>query len=363
MKTKLFLLFTFIFILRFPVSSQLLISGAVRNDAAYTYFKDENEQSGNKSRFDDILENKIILRYEEDTWRFYGDGRLYLYYGEIRETTDEYEAKLMRSFIRYSPSIGQFTLGKTYINLGNPGLFNPFEKDKQVIMSDLGYDKEGMLAFEYVLPVGDLSGIKTYAATYESETPAAMPEQERHNAAGMSIWTNALNFDFGAVANRLREDANITGAYIKGDLILGVQGAYAFHYNDEFDKPWREANIGIDYSFFNAHIIISSIFYYNQHGAKKIEEYLPSPDNYLYAKYYLFSKVELIYDEFLSGEIGSFINLIDNSAVIYPSITYLLADGLSITGMVYFFTGENDTEFSRDTSGNISALARVEAKF
>ena len=186
---------------------------------------------------------------------------------------------------------------------------------------------------------------------------------ERHYAGGMSVWTNALNFDAGIVGNRLREDSNIAGLYLKGDLLLGIQGAYAFHFNDEFEKPYREANFGIDYSFFDAHLIISSIFYYNQDGAKKIEEYVYSPDGYFFAKYYIFSNIIIIYDEFLSFETGSFVNLVDNSSVIYPSVKYLIANGLNLTASVYFFTGKNNMEFSRDTAGILSSLLRVEAKF
>lgn len=361
MNIKYLIILFFIFGIQLNTASQVLISGAIRNDAAYTYFDDEHHED---RRFDDILENKLILRYRGDGWKFHGDGRLYLYYGDTREKKDEYEAKIMRSFIRYSPSIGDFTLGKTYINLGNPGIFNLFEIQKQVNLSDLSYDKEGLLAVEFVLPVGDLSGIKVYGGNYESEDQMNRGDSNKRNyAGGMSAWTNALNFDAGIVGNRLREDSNIGGLYLKGDLILGVQGAYAFHFNDEFEKSYREANFGLDYSFFDAHLIISSIFYYNQNGAKKIEEYSFSPDGYFFAKYYIFSNIIIIYDEFLSFEAGSFVNLIDNSAVIYPSVEYLIADGLSITAAVYFFTGKNNMEFSRDTSGLTSGLLRVEAKF
>ena len=361
MKIKFIIILIFIFGFQFNAVSQVLISGAIRNDAAYSYFDDEHKES---RRFDDILENKLLLRYKGQGWRFYGDGRLYLYYGDIRETQDEYEAKIMRSFIRYSPSIGDFTLGKTYINLGNPGIFNPFEIQKQVNLSDLSYDKEGMLAFEFVFPVGDLSGIKMYTGSYESKSEIIADNATgRHYAGGTSMWTNALNFDAGIVGNRLREDSNIAGIYLKGDLLLGLQGAYAFHFNDEFDKPSREANFGLDYSFFDAHLIINSIFYYNQIGAKKIEEYSLSADGYFFAKYYIFSNFVVIYDEFLNFEAGCFVNLIDNSAVIYPSVKYLLADGLTLTASVYFFTGKNNMEFSRDNAGILSTLLRVEAVF
>ncbi|MBN2040911.1 MAG: hypothetical protein JW864_12780 [Spirochaetes bacterium] len=359
MSIKHIIIIVFIFGFQINAFSQVLISGAIRNDAAYTWFEDEHKDS---RRFDDILENKLILRYRGDGWKFYGDGRLYLYYADTRDYKDEYEAKIMRSFIRYNPSIGDFTLGKTYINFGNSGIFNPFEIQKNVILSDLSNDKEGLLAVEFILPVGDLSGIKLYSGTYENEANASSTE-ERCYAGGASIWTNALNFDAGIVGNRLRENSNIAGIYLKGDVILGVQAAYAFHYNDEIDKPHREANLGFDYSFFDAHLIISSIFYYNQNGAKKIEDYIYSADGYFFAKYYIFSSIKIIYDEFLNFQAGSFSNLIDNSSVIYPSVEYLLADGLSITAAVYFFTGKKNMEFSIDTAGFLSSLLRVEAKF
>ena len=342
--------------------SKIGLSGRIRNDSIYQVYKDYK----NERYFNDILENKIVLRYETELWRYYADGRLYLYYGEMtKDMAKDYEAKLMRSFVRFSPEIGDFTLGKTYINLGNPGIFNPFEINKQVNHTDLNYDKEGILAIEYDMPIGDMSGYKIYGSTYNSEIDENIPGDtiKQYYSGGMSLWANLKGFDLGLVGNHNKDNSNITGAYFRGDLILGIVGAYGYHFDDDFKNGYSEANFGLDYSFFESHLIVTSMFYYNQNGADKTEEYQQTADSYFFARYYLYNSITYIYDEFITAGFGCFINLIDKSTMIYPSVNYIIADGLKVTLMVYVITGKEDQEFSYDTSGVVNTLLRIEAKF
>ncbi len=345
------------------------ITGALRNDAFFTRYKDDSE-------YGDILEAKIILQKKTDKWNLYIDGRAYLYYGYITEVLGTSDAKLMRGFIRYFTEMGDFTLGKTYINLGNPGIFNPFELDKSVNLSDLSYTKEGIIALEYVLPFGELSGVKAYAG-HDSLIS--------NYTTGLSVYSNAGSFDFGVVANRKgpqeitaeNEDLinqnqmletdntakNIAGVYLKGDLGVGVQGAYCYHIDDR-KEDFSEANLGIDYSFFDGHLILNAIFYYNQSGADKTEEYISTDtETYFFAKYYIYGNIIYIFDEFLSADIGCFANLNDGSTIIIPEAIIVIANGLTMTLQGAYVTGTGNEEFSQDLLGQYSILLRVEAKF
>lgn len=344
------------------------ITGALRNDAFLTKYNDDYE-------YGDILEAKIILQKKTEKWNLYIDGRAYLYYGYITEVLGTSDAKLMRGFIRYFTEIGDFTLGKTYINFGNPGIFNPFELDKSVNLTDLGYTKEGIIALEYAFPFGELSGVKAYAG-HDSKIS--------NYTTGLSCYSNVGGFDFGIVANRkgpqkitaenedMNQDTmetdnaamNIGGVYFKGDLGVGIQGAYSYHIDDRKER-FSEANLGLDYSFFDGHLIVSAIFYYNQSGADKTEEYqlTADGDTYFSAKYYSYGNITYIFDEFLSADMGCFANLNDGSTIIIPEVIIVIANGLTMTLQGAYVTGTGNQEFSQDLLGQYSILLRVEAKF
>ena len=343
------------------------ITGALRNDAFLTKYNESSEYS-------DILEAKIILQKKTENWNLYLDGRAYLYYGYITELIGTSDAKLMRGFIRYFTEMGDFTLGKTYINLGNPGIFNPFELDKSVNLTDLSYTKEGIIALEYALAFGELSGIKAYAG-HDSTIS--------NYTTGLSLYSNVGGFDFGMVANRKgpqkitpeNEDIyqyvqetdnaarNIAGVYFKGDLGVGMQGAYSYHISDRKEQ-FSEANLGLDYSFFDGHLILSAIFYYNQDGTDKTEETMTiDTETYFSAKYYAYGNITYIFDEFLSADMGCFANLNDGSTIIIPELIVVIANGLTMTLQGAYITGSGNQEFSRDLLGQYSILLRVEAKF
>jgi len=345
------------------IFSELTLSGAIRNDS-YLVETDDSEY------FSDVLENKFVIRGKAEDWKFYSDIRGFLYFGEQSKISGEYDLKLMRSFVRYYTSYGDLTLGKTYINFGNPGIFNPFELDKNVIFSDLNYIKEGMLALEYEIPFGDLSGGKIYSG-YSNTT--------KNYSTGFSVFSNLEKFDFGIVAVRKGrnknvqlmyldpevkiEDKNNNGVYFKGDLFLGIFGGYNYHFYDNLKKNFNEANAGLDYSFFEGHLILDSAFYYNESGAIKTENYNMIYDAYFFARYYLYGGIRYIYDDFLSFHNACFVNLIDSSMIVMPSVIFVITNGLTATLQAGILTGEGLSEFSREQLGHYSILARVEGKF
>ncbi len=326
--------------------------GTVLNDSFYM-------KPAGEDKFNNILETRLVVERDTDEeadtdWKVYFDGRAYLYYGDIVDEEGRYDLKLMRGFLRYFSSIGDFTLGKTYINFGNPGLFNPFETDKDINLSDLNYDREGIPALEYDFPLTDFSDGKIYVGSDNYfEEPLG----------GTGLSANMANFDFGIIANRLGKDSNITGIYFKGDLELGLQGSWGYHMNDELKKIFNEANFGIDYSFFQGVIVIDTMLYYNQLGAAKINDYSISDNSYLLARYYLYGSVHYIYDEFINGQLLCFANLVDGSAIISHILNVTIIDGLTVTIQLSVPSGKGQEEFSRDSYGDYIAMLRVEGKF
>jgi hypothetical protein len=362
--------------------ASLTVNGLFRNDMIFSANTD------NDIVFSDILETRLILTRRASDWRFYGDMRIYIYHGAVVEsmvsrTLDSAEDylgmplmvdlgeifgeqfdytlmnfNLMRAFVRYFSPVGDFTIGKTYVNFGSPGIFNPFEMDKGLDFSDLAYDKEGMLALMYEAPLGVLSGARLYISpkTVLSNT-----------AAGFSLYGNLLGFDFGMVFNRKEYNRNSVGVYFKGDLEIGVEGAWAFHFDDYFTNSngnFNEAKLGIDYSFFTGKLISALAFYYCEAGATDTDDYdyLSDLDKYFLAKYYLYGNITFVPDEFFSAQLDCFVNMIDFSAIIIPSVNYILADGFNVGLQFAYIWGDDDREFSRDRIGEYSLLLRFEAR-
>ncbi len=359
-KLKITILFPGVILFLAPgyLYAQLRIGGMLRNDAVVTF-------RNNTVAFNDILENRLVIEKRTEEWKFYGDGRLYLYHPPPDGSESEYEPVLMRSFIRYYSGLGDITAGKTYVNFGNMSIFNPFEIDKTLYLSDLSYDKKGILALELNIPLGEISGLKIYGGTENREDPDT-GEITNPEMGGGSLYFNLAGFDFGLVGNRKGRDINLGGAYFKGDIVIGIQGFYALHFNDGGNETYHEASLGIDYSLFSGSLIISILGYYNESGADSTDDYErsdPGADRYLTARSYGYGDIKYIFDEFLNIDLGSFLNLVDRSSLTILSINVIIANGLAVSLQGALLSGRGDDEFSRDTLARYLVLGRIVAKF
>lgn len=337
--------------------SAVELSGVIRNDAAVL-------KTTNQFQFGDILENRLVFSRKTDDWRFYTDLRVFLYSGYVQPQVVlntnmlpvAFAVALPRMFIRWNTSVGSFTAGKTYINFGNFGLFNPFEVSKNINFSDLAYDKDGLIAFMWEFPFGELSGGKLYVSPSTGIT---------NSAFGGSLNVNLFQFDVGAVANRKDLNKNTAGLYFKGDIELGINGSWACHFDDRLTNVYSEASAGIDYSFLDGKLFTGLTFYYNERGAVNTNDYTNvsvTNDVYLKAKYYLYGTASYQHDEFLGFQMNVFFNLTDYSWLLSPSVSYVLADGLTGTFLFMAIFGDNSQEFSRRTYGEYAFLLRLEAK-
>lgn len=340
------------------------LAGSLRNDAILL-------KTTNAYSFNNILENKLTFSRRTDDWRFYSDLRIDLLYGDIARQNIRfalsptviintniminYNVSLMRMFLRYNSSVGDFTLGKTYVNFGSPGVFNPFEVSKSVNFNDLKADKEGIFALLYDLAFNELSGGKMYLSPSSDLT---------NGAAGLSIYGNIAGFDAGLVYNRKAINTNLAGLYVKGDLEVGVNASWAFHFDDYYTNCYQEASAGIDYSFFDGKLVTALSVYFDERGANNTNDYkiLGSFDRYFNAMYYVYGNAMYSVDEFLSLQFNVFCNLVDGSGLLMPMASYALADGLNLSLQAGFITGVESQEFSRDKLGEYSVLIRLEGK-
>lgn len=339
-------------------AADIELSGGIRDDAFVL-------GQGSEAFFNNILESKLIMQRQADQWKFYSDLRLYAYHGETlaqaaeAANADFYSFRLLRAFVRYYSGIGDFSAGKTYVNFGVPGVFNPFEIDRSLNPTDLNYTKEGIVALAYEGQLDALSGVKAYAG----------PAGDTSAAAGLCGFTHVGTFDLGAAAVRRSREDMLAGVYFQGDAEVGVQGAYAFHWRDTGQPAFSEAYAGVDYSFFDQKLVTAVQAYYHEVTGSQAKTDVftglssgQAGGSFFTGRFYGYAYALYAPDEFFQARLDVFLNAADASSLLIPSATWVLADGLNLTLQAIFLTGTGDTQFSRDAIADYIGLARIEAK-
>jgi len=335
-------------------SAKLGIRGVIRNDSFAS-------KLSAKELYGNVLENRLILEKKTESWQLFTDARFYYYSGYIREFLGESKSVLLRSHLRYFSDLGDFTLGKTYINFGIRSIFNPFEYNKLVTTSDLAYEREGILALEYSLSVGDTSEFRLYSGSQYLQDVSGNAHPTA--AFGISFSSNISNSEYGLIAHHKDVNINQAGGFIKTDYYIGIAGAYSIHFDDRVKYSFSQVNLGLDYSFFASKLLVSANVYYNDGGSSNFENYITSNEFYFSAKVYGFYTVSIRQDQFLSYQAFVIHNINDQSLVLVLATSYILANGLAATMQVSSAQGRINTEFSTARSGEVSGLLRIEAKF
>lgn len=309
-------------------------NGYLRNDAMILI----TEQ--NDYNFYNVDELKLSFWKKEENWMFYIDGRIFIFFPE-NIFQGSYSVFVKRAFLRIFLKNINITFGKQYINLGIPIVFNPFEIDKKIVFTDLGYTKEGIIAFSGEIMINPKSGIKIFTK------PNFLL---KNSSLGCDIYTNLKSFDLGIV---FLSENNIlsTGFYLKGDLFLGINTSNRFYYDRINQRYNVESVSGFDYSFFQGRLFLGSSYYYN----KENNYYLLKSNRYLY------SFINYNFSEFINFSLNIFTNVNDRSSLFIPQLTYNFSQGL-YTG-IYFITPIGNDEFSQSNLGKLITYLRIEGRF
>ncbi len=341
-----------------PSQAELSLTGSLRNDAAW-WVQDSSSQ------FVDLLENKWVIENKAEWWRFYADLRLWLLSGPLAEAAGAslaagsapFAVRIPRAFVRFSSDLGVFSLGKTYAAFGLLGVFNPFELDRSINVTDLGYVKEGVMGLTWELSLDELSGLQAYVSSEgNSQT----------TAAGVGFETHALGFDAGLVALRRGTNQNQAGVFLKGDLEVEAQASLAWNANDRGQDGSWEAVAGLDYSLLDGEWLVGAQYAYKGRSADR--EANPSglaisAAGTFGGRQYLYAWLSYVPDQFFQARCDLFCNVEDRSSLVVPSATWVLADGLSATLLGMVPTGAGWAEYGYESLGRAAVVARAEAKF
>lgn len=366
-------------------------NGIARNDSLLLCFPKDvisfATKGKNQCLFSNIFELRFVLDINKNDFNIYTDIRTFLYLGEIAKQKAKsltqnsgsasvgsfqksagVEFKLMRSFLRYFISNGrggQLTLGKTYISLGNRGIFNPFELNQGIRFSDMSYAKEGVLALEYYVPWQETSGVKFFVGSRDIFF--------EHPVFGIAPQVHVGTFKLGMVFSRFQKNHNIVGFYFKGDAVIGIEGSYSLSLLDKKDKAskkgfyhFSEMNIGIDYSLFGGRFFFAIQYYFDEAGAKKSSAYKKLLHSSFMGQHYMKLVLSYKIDEFYQLELDMLMNFTDISFLFLPSFTTQLANALSLKLQLVIPTAKGVSkkkEFSQASFSATAILLRLEGKF
>ncbi|MBN1499025.1 MAG: hypothetical protein JW982_02630, partial [Spirochaetes bacterium] len=186
---------------------------------------------------------------------------------------------------------------------------------------------------------------------------------------------NAGSFDLGVAGIRIMHDNNHadetalennhnkTGFFFKGDLFIGIQSSYAFHFDDEMGRYFHEADAGVDYSFFAGRLFTETLFYFNEAGETDSDKYRVVTDSVFKARYYNYSSFSIVISDFISTGMQSFVNICDYSYMLIPSFRFQPANAITLSLQGAYISGTGSQEFNRSAGGEYSIFVRTEIIF
>ncbi|MDG5816551.1 hypothetical protein QA601_15745 [Chitinispirillales bacterium ANBcel5] len=267
---------------------------------------------------------------------------------------------LDRALIKAYFSPFDLFIGRQMIAWGTGYAFNPTDIWNQKSPLDPEAPRLGVNALRAEIPLGMLSGVSLVVS----------PGRDfAHSSGGIRVKTNVAGYDMSISGMRImnadRALLGLPGKFMAGvDLAgeignIGIWAEAAFNnpvyeemeYKD-LDSSYFQVDLGFDYTFNNGVYTILE-YYFNGLGQDTKEDYnsrdlihLLTGEMAGFAKHYLFGGVSYTFSnqfDFSAFVLG---NLVDHSAMLLPSIKYLVSDNITIeTGAQIGIGDKNLSEF------------------
>lgn len=359
-----------------PVSlfSQFRAGGAFENKILYADGADYDAVFANNSQV------RLNLEYKDTSWRIFSDLRFNLFYGYDAVISYNPNAFLYstqngknnfalsieapRLYLKASSKAGNFTVGRSYLNFGQPQLFNALEWHKNFNLTDPNAIKPGINMIAWDIGLGSYGKMKAFIGGDDTWD---------YPLGGVEIIFGGPSFEMGVAYQYKGDDRNVIGLNFKADLILTFFGTYAAHLNQVTSgkgfQQFHDFSLGFDYSFLlnTSTMVITQIFYYNSSGAGDKLYYSANPraDYYFMARSYSHSTLSFSINEFISFGASVMVNMVDGSGAVLPTGTFTLVNNLVFEATMGIFFGGKGTEFgpNENVIPNVNALIKLIASF
>ncbi|MGL5253715.1 MAG: hypothetical protein ACRC9L_01640 [Brevinema sp.] len=354
-----------------PISAQFRFGGYLEDTASFT----------SEADFINVLQLKTDFEYRSDTWRIFADLRLNLLYGYtdiVNLTPNNFlfatrngrnnfaiGLEIPRLYFRGFSKIGNFIVGRSYLNFGQPQIFNPLEWDKTFSLFNPTATRSGINMFAWDLGLGSYGRIKAFVGG---------DDEWLSPLGGLEIIFGVPRAEIALAYQYKDKDYSVFGFNLKTDLILTFSVAYAAHVREIISgrgvEDYHELSVGVDYSFpiRTSSLLIKQIFYYNSSGATNEWERLNLSQRnigYFGSQAYSYTELSVMVNEFISFGVNVLVNMIDGSGLVLPNGQFTLANNLVLDTILGIAFGENGSEFgaSSDTALNFNIQARLRASF
>jgi hypothetical protein len=268
--------------------------------------------------------------------QYWGDGSAFAdksgYYGTQH---------LFRGYARISSDTADLTIGRQRIPLGTGRLWSALDMLNPA--NPLQVERD-----DYVGVDAALMEYKTGALSKFSLVYAPDPDRVSDRWIGQ-YRTNVKGTDITVSYGKYWEDrlAGMDFATQIGDA--GLRGEWAY-FMPQNGAPYRKILLGFDYAFANTLTLSAEAYYSSQSDSERLAQFAQHPQRMQvqpFGSRYAGLSATYEFTPLLKASAYFLFNLSDHSRFVAPSLSYLLADNLSVMGGVQLFAGDGSSEYGR----------------
>ncbi len=256
----------------------------------------------------------------------YGEGEVYV--------------QLHRLYGGYADAKHRISLGLQKVSMGVGRIWNP---------TDL-FNPRNPLALEPDEVYGAFSLIYTYSPSDLSQISAVAAQRADESFKYAGRLKGYLDVADVALDMIWADDVAMLGYEIEGELFetgVALRSEGGWFEDKLLDEKFFQAMLGADYSFYNSLILVGEWL----HSSKTFEDQLalglPSgaQNNLVGSKDYLGSTLGYEFDALLYGTMAGIISADDGSFYLSPTLSYSLADDMTLALGAMLYGGEKGSEF------------------
>lgn len=256
---------------------------------------------------------------------------------------------LDRAYVNLYFKSFDLSIGKQRIAMGVSYLWAPLDVFNRVNVFEPKEEKPGTNAVKLYVPFGANSSV----------TAVFSPEDDfDSSSSGLRAKTQVAGIDMAATFIRSgKSGSTIYGLDLRGENFIGwwLETAYFDYHrnetiNNEPDNHFKVV-VGFDYTFpIRTGLYWLNEFFYDSGGAADMSEYdyelLLSGERFTLGRTYYFSMLRYSINDFWSASLSYIGNWGDGSYVIYPSVSYDIAQNVNASAGFYFPLGTSGGEFN-----------------
>ena len=259
-----------------------------------------------------------------------------------KETDWEVVSDIERVYFSYQAPHGEINIGRLPLGIGVMKALPMWNKFSPALINTQGSD----IIYNPDLAQGKVQFGEVSIGLIDIESTLASDKIQ----LGQMIWYSSF-VELQVLGGHWWE-RNVGGlAFVKDISGFSVKGESLFINSTEDLPPESQFGFGVEYAF-NAKLSFLTETLHDSQGAENSDEYTTHPHsrfNPLLASDYWYLQLDYIFTDFLKGNIGSLINMIDGSSLATFELTDSLTNEIDVGFQARVPLGGSSQEFGRVT--------------